>query len=44
MHSVISGQQSEISRIIDAAWDLAEKDPFPVANALLGTVYSENTK
>jgi pyruvate dehydrogenase E1 component alpha subunit len=44
MHSVISEQQSEISRDIDAAWDLAEMDPFPVANALLGTVYSENTK
>jgi pyruvate dehydrogenase E1 component alpha subunit len=44
IHSVISRQQSEISRDVDAAWDLAEKDPFPAANALLGTVYSENTK
>jgi len=44
IHSVISRQQSEINRDVDAAWDLAEKDPFPAANALIGTVYSEITK
>jgi pyruvate dehydrogenase E1 component alpha subunit len=44
MHSVISKQQSEISRDVDAAWDLAEKDPYPIAASLTGTVYCENTK
>ena len=44
MHSVISRQQFEISRDVDAAWDLAEKDPYPTAAALMDTVYSEKIK
>ena len=44
MHSVFSKQQSEISRDVDTAWDLAEKDPYPLAASLSGTVYSEHTK
>jgi TPP-dependent pyruvate/acetoin dehydrogenase alpha subunit len=44
MQEVIQKQLSEITQTVDAAWGLAEKDPFPVVNALLGTVYSEKTK
>lgn len=44
MQEVIQKQLSEITQNVDVAWDFAEKDPFPVADALLGTVYSEKTK
>jgi TPP-dependent pyruvate/acetoin dehydrogenase alpha subunit len=44
MHRVISKQQSEISHDVDAAWNLAEKDPYPMVAALKDTVYSEKSK
>jgi len=44
LQQVIAEKQVEISVATDADWDLAEKDPFPSADALLGTVYSKASK
>jgi pyruvate dehydrogenase E1 component alpha subunit len=44
LQQVIAEKQVAISVATDADWDLAEKDPFPSADALLGTVYSKASK
>jgi pyruvate dehydrogenase E1 component alpha subunit len=44
LDSVIANQINELRSQIDAAWTLAESDPFPSASTLLGTVYSSVNK
>jgi len=44
LESVISQQQIVISTKIDTDWEQAEKDPVPLPDTLLGTVYSKVDK
>ena len=44
LEEVIFIQQFKLSVEIDAAWEQAEKDPFPPTDSLLSTVYSKATK
>jgi TPP-dependent pyruvate/acetoin dehydrogenase alpha subunit len=44
MEQMILRQQAEVTVMINAAWDLAEKGEFPSADALLGTVYGKETQ
>ena len=44
LEEVILNQQFKLSVEIDAAWEQAEKDPFPPTDSLLSTVYSKATK
>lgn len=44
MEGVISNQLDEVLTLVNAAWDLAEKDDFPSGEVLLSTVYSKATK
>lgn len=44
MEQIISKQQEEVVTAVKLAWDIAEKDPYPMATALKNTVYSEKNK
>jgi TPP-dependent pyruvate/acetoin dehydrogenase alpha subunit len=44
LESVISQQQIVVSTKIDTDWEQAEKDPVPLPDTLLGTVYSKVDK
>ena len=44
LEEAISNQQFNLSAEIDASWEQAENDPFPLTDSLLSTVYSRATK